>query len=53
MLVPVLAFTGDMDNSTAIEAFGSRLLVIVGILGFMMLAISYYYRRRADEMDDE
>ncbi|HEU4819881.1 MAG TPA: hypothetical protein VFS87_01820 [Qipengyuania sp.] len=53
VLVPVLAFTGDIDSRTAINAIGVRSLIIVVVLGFMLFAMDFYYRHRDDEIDEE
>lgn len=46
VLIPVLAFTGDVDGATAIAALWPRLLFIAAVLGLLLLAIHYLSGRQ-------
>ena len=53
VMIPVLAFTGDMDGASAFAALWPRLLVIAAVLGLAMLAIHFTAGRQPPPDLDE
>ena len=53
LLIPVMAFTGDLDARETFAALWPRMLVLFGVLGFLFLAIRLAAGRHRPEEFDE